>query len=288
MKRVIKKKTDNAVVGIVTALLVISLITTFFAMVQLVYVPIIMEQREAEHMDKVAEQFGFLTSVIDKQAADGRTGIPIAAFITLGSKELPFLISSKAYGALEIIENSYIMNIQNDSINNIFRIGRITYSSTNAYYVDQSYTYEAGAMIVSQVSGNKMVVRPGFSLDYDRINKIANISFNIVNISSIGLKNIETGSGISGIQTEFRNLSTNINFTDVHNISIATPNTNAWFVYINHLLTESGLDSKADPAQYTLTKTEQALKLEFSSTLTVNMIFKIIDIQAQIGPGWVE
>lgn len=288
MKRIIKKTTDNAVVGIVTAMLVISLITTFFAMVQLVYVPIIMEQREAEHMDKVAEQFGFLTSVIDKQAADGSKGIPIAAFITLGSKELPFLISSRAYGTLEILENSYIMNIHNDSINNTFQIGTITYSSTNSYYVDQLYTYEAGAMIVSQVSGNKMIVRPGFSVDYDKINNIVNISFNIVNISSFGLKNIETGSGTSGIQTEFSDISTDMNLTEVHNITIVTSFSNAWFVFINHLLTEAGLDSTANPAQFTLTNTEQALKLEFHSTLTVNMFFKIIEIQAQIGPGWVE
>ena len=288
MKRIIKKTTDNAVVGIVTAMLVISLITTVFAMAQLVYVPIIMEQREAEHMDKVAEQFGFLTSVIDKQAADSRKGIPIAAFITLGSKELPFLISSRAYGTLEILENSYTMIIHNDSFDNAFRIGGITYSATNAYYVDQSYIYEAGAMIVSQVSGNKMIVRPGFFVDYDKTNETVNISFAIVNISSLGLKNIATGSGISGIQTEFSDISTNINLTDVHNITIVTSFSNAWFVFMNHLLTEAGLDSKANPAQFNLINTEQDLNLEFPSTLTVNMNFKIIEIQAQIGPGWVE
>ena len=76
MKKIINKTNDSAVVGIVTAMLIVGLIVTVIAIIQLVYVPIIMEQREAEHMDRVAEQFGFLTSVIDKQAVDEKKGIP--------------------------------------------------------------------------------------------------------------------------------------------------------------------------------------------------------------------
>ena len=72
MKRIIKKTTDSAVVGMVSAILIVGLAVTVIAIVQIVYVPLIMEQREAEHMDKVTEQFGSLTSVIDGQAADGR------------------------------------------------------------------------------------------------------------------------------------------------------------------------------------------------------------------------
>ena len=70
MKRVIKKTTDSAVVGMVSAILIVGLIVAVISVIQVVYVPIIMEQREAEHMDKVTEQFGSLTSVIDSQAAD--------------------------------------------------------------------------------------------------------------------------------------------------------------------------------------------------------------------------
>jgi hypothetical protein len=90
MKRVIKKTTDSAVVGMVSAILIIGLLVAVISIVQVIYVPVIMEQREAEHMDKVTEQFGSLTSVIDGQAANGRKGVPIATFVTLGNKELPF------------------------------------------------------------------------------------------------------------------------------------------------------------------------------------------------------
>ena len=207
MKKIINKTNDSAVVGIVTAMLIVGLIVTVIAIIQLVYVPIIMEQREAEHMDRVAEQFGFLTSVIDKQAVDEKKGIPIATFVTLGSKELPFLVSSKAFGKLEILENSCTINIQNDSLNNIYQIGTITYSSANAYYLNQLYTYEAGAMIVNQSPGNMMMVHSDFFIDFNSTYQTLNISFDLVNISGIGQKTIAAGSGICAIQTEFYEIS---------------------------------------------------------------------------------
>jgi hypothetical protein len=286
MKRIIKKTTNSAVVGIVTAMLLVSLIVTVIAIVQLVYVPIIMEQREAEHMDRVAEQFGFLTSVIDDQAADERKGIPIATFVTLGSKELPFLVSSKASGTLEILENSCTINI-NDSINS-YQIGTIKYSSSNAYYLDQSYTYEAGAMIVNQSTGNLMMIRSGFFVDFNYTYQTLNISFDVVNISSIGQKTIAAGSGICAIQTEFREISVEKAFTQVRNITLTTSNSNAWRVFLNSSLIQKGLEYEDD---FNLEGTGQTVTIDFAPSqpsLEINVFFKIIDIEAQVGPGWIE
>jgi hypothetical protein len=288
MKRILKKTNDDAMVGIVTAILLIGLIVIVISIIQVVYVPIVMEQREAEHMDRIAEQFGFLTSVIDNQAAEGRKGIPIASFITLGSKELPILVSSKAYGTLEVLENSCIITIENESQTIKYPIGTIQYSSTNAYYLDQSYTYEAGAMIVDQSQGNKMMVKPGFFADYNKTSNTVNISFDVVNISSIGLKTIAAGFGTYGIQTEYGYISSNIIINNVSNMSITTYFSNAWFTFITSSLTEEGLNSEPSSPQFTLTNIGPSIKLVFLSNLTVNISIKIIEILAQIGPGWVS
>jgi len=297
MKKILKKTTDSAVVGIVTAMLIVSLIVTVISIFQLVYVPIIMEQREAEHMDRVAEQFGFLTSVIDDQAAVQNKGIPIATFVTLGSKELPFLISSKASGTLEVLEKSSIITITNESINNniqtsVFPIGKITYSSANAYFLDQSYTYEAGAMIVSQSKGNLMMVQPGFFVDYNETTNTVNISFNVVNISGAEQKNIAAGSGVCAIQTKFNEISMIKNFTKVSSITINTPYSNAWYVFINRSLMNARLNYAGYGTQFYLNETQgESVKIDFKFSILldqVNINFKIIDIQAQIGPGWVE
>ena len=292
MKRIIKKANDSAVVGIVTAMLIVSLIVTVISIFQLVYVPIIMEQREAEHMDRVAEQFGFLTSVIDDQAAVQNKGIPIATFVTLGSKELPFLISSKASGNLEILEKSSKITINNDTQTDIFPIGTITYSSTNSYFLNQFYTYETGAMIVSQSKGNLMMAQPGFYVDYNDTSDIVNIYFDVVNISGVEQKNNAAGSGVCGIQTEFLEVSMVKNFTNVSSITIDTPYTNAWFVFINYSLMKADLNSAGSETQFYLNETQgQFLNLDFSYSnylKNVKINIKIIEIQAQVGPGWVE
>jgi len=293
MKRVMRKTTDSAVVGMVSAILIIGLIVTVISIVQVVYVPIIMEQREAEHLDKVTEQFGSLTSVIDSQAAYGKKGIPIATFVTLGNEELPLLVSSKAFGTLEILDNATTITITNNSggTSQTFPIGVITYSSDNAYFLDQSFIYEAGAMIVSQSQGNLMMCQPGFFVDLNRNTYVVNISFDVVSISSVGQKTIAGGFGTYPIQTEFSNISTNITFTDVRNMTIVTPSSNAWFVFLNRSLKAAGLNAQ-DPysPEFLLIDTGQAIQLDFPSfsISPVNIIFKIIEIRAQIGPGWAD
>src|SRR5512136_787170 len=111
MKILKKKTTDNAVVGVVTAILLVGLIVAVVSLVQTMYIPKIMKEREADHMDKVAEQFTYLTSVIDGQAADGAKNMPTATSVTLGSKELPYMLSIRAYGSLEILDNARTITI---------------------------------------------------------------------------------------------------------------------------------------------------------------------------------
>jgi hypothetical protein len=296
MKKIIKKTTDSAVVGMVSAVLVIGLLVAVISIIQVVYVPIIMEQREAEHMDKVTEQFGSLTSVIDSQAASQTIGVPIPSFITLGNEELPFLVSSKAFGTLEILDNATTITITNDSggASYTYSLGIITYSSDNAYYLDQSFTYEAGAMIVSQSEGSTMVCQPGFIIDLNRNTQVVNISFDVVNISSVGDKTTAGGFGTYPIQTEFKNISTTLMLADVRNVTLVTDYSNAWFVFFNHSLIRAGLDpgDPEDPysPQFLLADTGNAIHLDFPNYTisTVNIVFKIIEISAQVGPGWAD
>jgi hypothetical protein len=275
---------DHAVVGVVTAVLLIGLIVAVVSLVQTMYIPKIMEQREAEHMDKVSEQFTYLTSVIDGQAADQSKNLPVATSITLGSKELPYMLSIKAFGTIEILDNTRQIDIilANGTMYS-YPIGVITYSSINGYFLDQSYTYEAGAMIVSQTQGNLMMVRPNFFIDYDETQHILNISLHVVNISSVGQKTIASGFGTYPIQTEFHQIRYNMTLSDVSNIKITTPLSNAWFMFM-----DSVLRSNLNDNEYDLTDTGQALILDNFSSLTVNALFTMIDIHAQIGPGWIE
>ena len=275
-----KNSTDNAVVGVITAILLIGLIVAVISLVQTMYIPKIMEQRESEHMDKVAEQFTYLTSVVDGQAANPSNNMPIATSITLGSKELPYMLSIKAFGTLEILDRARSITVTTSTESATFPIGVITYSSKNAYFLDQNYTYEAGAMIVSQSDGNQMMIRPDFVVNLIDSNTL-NIVFDVINIQSVGGKTIASGFATYPIQTEFHDDTTNATFTQVDYITITTPLSNAWSVFINNTLS-SLISGKFNIPQ------QQPLKIDFLDPLSVTVIFKIINIHAQIGPGWVQ
>lgn len=296
MRRGRSKVYDCAVVGVVTAILLTGLVVAVISLVQTMFVPRIMEQREAEHMDKVAEQFAYLTSVIDGQAAERTNNIPIATSITLGSKELPYLLSVRAFGTLEILPNMWSIGIVNGSqsennMTSFFQIGSIKYSSANAYFLDQTFVYEAGAMIVGQNQGNLMMVRPAFYAVYDSEKNKVNISFDVINISSIGGKTSAAGFGTYPIQTEFDRISTDILFSNVQNITFTSVYSNAWKVFINRTLIREGLNVGGYGEHFSLNDAGLDIILNFSSSNTppvVNVHFRVIDIQAQIGPGWIE
>ena len=106
-RNVLKKfnEKDDAVAGIIVAILLVGLIISVLAIIQTVYVPRWMEQKEAEHMDTVLDQFALLKFAIDSQALHKSENVSLSTSITLGSKEWPIFSSSRAYGTLEIVED---------------------------------------------------------------------------------------------------------------------------------------------------------------------------------------
>jgi len=279
VKKIIKS--ESGVVGIVTAVLLIGLIVAVVSLVQAVYVPKWMEEREAEHMDQVVTQFAQLKSAIDTHVANEQPLISIASPITLGSKELPYLMSLRAYGSLEILSDSFNITIINVSNNSYVPLGTIKYSSMNGYFIDQSFIYENGAFITNQIEGNMISMKPSFVIENVSGENV--INFSMVNIIPVGGKTNGGGYGTTSILTEYHNTtpsSTDYNWTyDVTKITINTSYTNAWELFIRGLLDKNKID-------YTYSTIGKEVKINFNNTITVK--YKIVNINAQIGPGWVE
>ncbi len=60
---------------------------------------------------------------------------------------------------------------------------------------------------------------------------------------------------------------------------------NAWSMFINSSFSEKGLNGGSD---FWITTTDSGIKIEFASALDVDITLKIVNILAQIGPGWIE
>ena len=293
MKKILRniKNSDKGVAGIVVTLMIIGLVISAMAMVQTIFVPKWMEQKESEHMSEVAKQFTQLKFAIDTIGLIGEKDIPVSTPVTLGSDEMPFLTTMRSYGNLNIMPNSCKITINYDSNNPesvTFIVGTIKYSSSNAYYMNQDYIYENGALILSQHGQDVMSIQPSLSIVLNK-----DLSFTLFRVSELGDKTSAGGYGTYPIQTKFVG-SSEYSYNDVESITIETSYQNAWKLFLEDVLMSNVLDADLDfDSTVTVNPDQDQVTVAFTDDPANNVFLpdlniKLIDIGAQISPGWVE
>jgi len=284
MKKI--NKSEDAVVGIVSAFLIVGLVVALLSVVQTQYVPKWMEEKEAAHMDELADQFARLKYAIDTHTSTKEKNTPISTSITLGSKEMPYLMSVRAFGQLNILDNGTIITITTKDLSEFkYMLGSIKYESINSYYIDQTYILESGAVVLSQPQGNTIFVKPSFSVEFE---KNVTLYYNVVNISAIGGKNLIAGYGTYPIQTEFLSYTNPSDIRNVSTVSVETEYVNAWHSFFNSTLIKAGLNYDGYGTNYSIDASDSEITIEFKDNVNVVMDINYIEIGAQIAPGWVE
>lgn len=283
------KNSDDAVAGIVIAILLVGLFVTIFSIIQTVYVPQWMEEKESEHMGEVTSQFAYLKFATDVQLySPTNSNLSISVPITLGSDKIPYLLSERSYGDLDILSGSSVVTIKNSTNSYIYNLGTIKYSSRNSYFVDQTFSYEAGAVIVSQYQGNFLSLSPFFSVNNSQM---INISFTLVNISSVGSKTSANGYSTTSILTKYLSSSDQtVTISNITNITINTSYPSSWKSYFNETLEDEGLDYGLS-SDYWITYSEDDnwIILHFNTSENSNSLdLSIKKISAQITPGWIN
>lgn len=283
---VYKLKNDNqGVASVVVAVLLIGLLFTFLSYMQMNQIPDWTEEREAEHMNKVADQFSQLKFAVDMLSTIDESGNKITTDITLGTKDipLPFLESGKSYGYLKPLDDKYKINITDKTPNLYsYNLESIRYSSRNNEYTDMDFIYEAGGVIINQNNGNIMYINPYFSINY--VSSV-DITFDAVNFTDSTGNIHTTGHGSSPILLEYlrKNVST---INNVDTIDIMTDYTKAWYNFLNNTFNLSGL-KYGSGKDYMIIENNNEISIDFRDTLLVNLNLRIIEINFQIGPGWV-
>ena len=267
-------KPDEGVVGIVVTVLVIGLIIIVTGTIQSIYVPQWLEQKEAEHMFTVSYQFAQLKQSLDLLSVVEQRNA-VNTYITLGSPEIPIFGIGRTYDGLNIFNDGCGIAISNNSSSYSFSLGTIKYSSENSYFVDQSYIYEAGALILSQSGECILNGGPFFS-----ISNFSDILFNIINISSLEGKKVAGGYGTYSLHTEYLD-SANYTLDDIRFINITTNYKNAWREFLN------STDLNYSLLTYQIKDTSYGISVEFSGVLG-SLKMKVSDISVQIAPGWIE
>ena len=258
-----------------------------------------MEEREASHMDEVSNQFSNLKSVIDTQSLMGsmETSVPLAYVpmtspLTLGSSELPYFVTVGATGELVVTDNKckIIIEPQPSGEEGFYPIdgmyfNSIKYVAHNNYFIEQTHILEGGGVILDQPNGNPvMKVDPSISVTNG--SKI-NIRFYIPRIIGIAGKNSTSGSDIVYIRTNYSHSAT-YSHGDITYMRIYSDYLNAWNEslhstnilgkYENEGYVQISMDTSQPPEYVEIRPDGKDIELEIT----------IVDIFAQISPGWIK
>jgi len=299
-------KNNSALAGVIEALLLVGLVAVILSTIQLVYIPEIMKQKESSHLDEVENQFSHIKSVIDTQSMMGVMQSdqaiaysPMFSPIKLGTKRLPYFVTSDTYGELQIIDNEdtnseidilpsvgdskYLDGIPLTSIQYTF------YSMYQGY--NTKYIYEGSGVILNQTgsesySGETMRVNPAM--------KIENYSNNIKIYYSIPVLFCQPGKSnlygldLSYIRTNYTNHVTHSD-TSITHIRIYSEHLDAW--YQSLVDNRIGILWEYDENGYINVEYKESVSPNYieitPGTKNINVDFTILEIGIQTGSGTV-
>jgi hypothetical protein len=277
---------NQAVAGVIEALLMVALVSVVISMIQLIYIPQIMEQKEAEHMDLVSNQFSTLKSMIDLQGIT-RSSAPISSMITLGSRDLPYFITAKAFGEVSVKENpTYKITVlppPGSLPSGTVPLTSIQYAADNSYFVDQTYVLEGGGLIVQQPDGVP-VMRADPSISSVNNTNTITLHFDLIHVITIPGKNSTNGEGNCFIRTNYSSNRTHFDTIQPGgHIRIYTAFPNAWNESLNNLL---GIYAVNGYINIAVAPAQSYIEI-IPGTKDILLQLNVIDIYVQIGQGWI-
>lgn len=265
---------DFGVVGVIEAVLLIALFAIILSTFQLVYVPQIMKDREANHMDEVANQFYQMRFVLDLFTA-GKINSSVSIPVTLGSREIPYLITSPASGEIYIVENIFTLKVNDSLGQHNVTIGGIRYDANNVYYERQSYCIEGGAIILEQPFTETLRIPPdlrcmlkGSSLE---------IHLTLVNITGYGSRIRASGYDTTYVRINY-STATSYNFYGVKGIVVKTSHPSAWHSFLNATINRTAA---------CITKGKNHVEIEPKHGYTIDLYLDVVKVYAQVGLGWI-
>jgi len=270
-----------ALSGVIEALLLIALVSMVISTIQLVYIPQVMTQKEAEHMDEVSNQFSHLKSMIDIQTST-RSDVPMFSVVTLGSRELPYFVTARAFGNLNISDNAD-SEIKVGGVS-IIPLTSIIYTAYNSYFVDQTYVLEGGGLIVDQPDGTStMRIDPQVYFK-DEGGKV-NLYFNLTRFVGKEPKKTDNDVGKCFIRTNYSHADPSAGnpyaVLGGTSITIFTEYPHAWTKSLNRSighLVDVRLDSTIPPAYVEIKQKGGGDPID----LYINELY----VEVKIGPGW--
>lgn len=238
-------RSESATSTVVGAVLLLAIIVSIFSVIRIGYIPEWKNDAEYSHMNDVWGDMTELKSKIDLMtivlASDPNSSSTVTMNVPfhMGGGDLPIIGTIKSSGTLSIAnKDDYMMKVtavsgENQIVKPI-SYGTVSYTSQNRYYVDQDFTYEGGALILSQGGRSSMMLYPSIRFSRTPANEY-NVSINVVDIgkstnSPADIISSNTGSFLRITGKEFDPLIDNDNISSF-TFTVITDHPDAWYMY---------------------------------------------------------
>jgi len=285
---------DEGVAATVGTLLSLMVFLTGLGMFTNQYVPIWMEDNESTHMDTVISQFSMLKAGIDMQIlTSSSTGdvssAPLYTPIRLNADGIPVFASPTA-GTMSLATESingypsfvlmYNYTVGSGASAQYFELngtnggkagGSLEFEGHNRYYVQQTLSYENGAIVLNQTNGE--VVISGIAIRV--VSFAGDILVKFTQVSLTGINKSQGGFGTKSVTSvlEYANYAKYYNTSGTPlTMVIVSKYGNAWEKYFQDLRDTN--DAGISSANWTITKSSFTSDSEtyYSIIVTINGI----------------
>ncbi|WP_342677298.1 hypothetical protein [Methanofollis sp. UBA420] len=204
---------EDALSEVVGFVLLLGVLVLALSVYLLYAVPAEGRENEIAHMNMVKDRFTDYKIALDSLWINKQTGVTLSTAFDLGTGAaateggglaLPLLSPVRSSGAVEVRSDAGAVTIATSDNPDGVRIplGLVQYVSGNNYWVDQTWTYQMGAVFLTQDGGTTVRVAPPLSV-YNIKNTSASVTFAPVNITGSTLL---AGSGPVRIESRLRDM----------------------------------------------------------------------------------
>ncbi|WP_067072127.1 DUF7289 family protein [Methanoculleus horonobensis] len=201
---------DDGLSEVVGFVLILALIVMALSLYQVYGVPAAGRESEIAHMNQVKDRFIDYKIALDSLWLNERNGVLLSTAFDLGTGSaatggsafaLPILAPAGSGGTVSVKSGGANLTIAPEGGSPMtVPLGSLSYTSSNHYWVDQTWTYQGGAIFLSQ--GEAATVRVGPSIAAAKTED-GNITLTVAPISLEGSAGT-AGSGPVRVETRMR------------------------------------------------------------------------------------
>ncbi|MFW5987149.1 MAG: DUF7289 family protein [Methanohalophilus sp.] len=286
-------ESESAVSTVVSFVLLLGLFVTVLAVFNIQYIPEWKTDAEKAHMDDVYDDMSQLKARADMlslaSSIEKNSTVSLSIPIKMGGGDIPIVSPTKSSGVLSVNDGIYNMDIRGRNITNTtdslisdsYNLSNIRYTSNNGYYIDQTFTYENGAVIVSQRDKSLMKLDPSISIKNE-----STLEVKLIFMEIVGDREVITSNGIEEIKltgndwVEEFTPNKNESLTNL-TISMNTSYPSAWEKYLNDSAKDAGL---AHPGDYDVDEGDNYVVFYLnSSDGNIDLYLRKATVDARVG-----